>query len=269
MNYCRHSRLLGLVLAGAAQLLWIPAEAAPQAKTGKKPARSKPVDEQPQIGEQLSPAVFLVRDPLVHAALQLNGEQQTAALEIAAEFNEPIWKLRDVSAEDGAVRDEIRRINEAVESKLERLLSAAQRERLEQIVLRVQGLSAIAQPAVANRLDLTDRQREAIARLLSNSQQALAELRRGASTGKMPPDLDRRVDRLVTGMQTDILRTLGTAQTDRWKALLGKPIDLSKLQSLTAQAPELRAVEAWINSEPLTLAGLKGRVVVLHFWTFG
>ena len=33
-------------------------------------------------------------------------------------------------------------------------------------------------------------------------------------------------------------------------------------------APELRGITAWINSEPLTLASLRGTVVLVHFWTF-
>jgi hypothetical protein len=33
-------------------------------------------------------------------------------------------------------------------------------------------------------------------------------------------------------------------------------------------APEL-AGGAWINSEPLTMPQLRGRVVLLDFWTFG
>ena len=34
-------------------------------------------------------------------------------------------------------------------------------------------------------------------------------------------------------------------------------------------APELTGITAWINSEPLTMAGLRGRVVLVEFWTFG
>ena len=34
-------------------------------------------------------------------------------------------------------------------------------------------------------------------------------------------------------------------------------------------APELRGISAWINSEPLTLADLRGKVVLVHLWTFG
>lgn len=33
--------------------------------------------------------------------------------------------------------------------------------------------------------------------------------------------------------------------------------------------PELRGIDQWLNSEPLTIAGLKGSVVLLQFWTFG
>ena len=34
-------------------------------------------------------------------------------------------------------------------------------------------------------------------------------------------------------------------------------------------APELRDVDAWINTDPFRLADLRGRVVVVHYWTYG
>jgi hypothetical protein len=34
-------------------------------------------------------------------------------------------------------------------------------------------------------------------------------------------------------------------------------------------APELDGIDAWINSKPLALKDLRGKVVVLHFWAFG
>ncbi len=33
-------------------------------------------------------------------------------------------------------------------------------------------------------------------------------------------------------------------------------------------APELPGITAWINSPPLTMASLRGKVVLVHFWTF-
>ena len=32
--------------------------------------------------------------------------------------------------------------------------------------------------------------------------------------------------------------------------------------------PEVRGIEAWINSEPLTIEGLRGKVVLVDFWTY-
>ena len=34
-------------------------------------------------------------------------------------------------------------------------------------------------------------------------------------------------------------------------------------------APEFAGLTAWINSSPITLASLRGKVVLVHFWTFG
>src|SRR5688572_14821120 len=35
-----------------------------------------------------------------------------------------------------------------------------------------------------------------------------------------------------------------------------------------APAPEFAGIERWHNSPPLTMAGLKGRVVLVEFWTY-
>jgi thiol-disulfide isomerase/thioredoxin len=45
------------------------------------------------------------------------------------------------------------------------------------------------------------------------------------------------------------------------------PTDWEKPDSKTAAAPEISA-GAWTNSEPLTLKSLRGRVVLVDFWTF-
>jgi hypothetical protein len=55
------------------------------------------------------------------------------------------------------------------------------------------------------------------------------------------------------------------------------PVGLLGLASGTAGAQALRlgapapdvAGERWVNSEPLTTQGLRGRVVLVEFWTYG
>ena len=39
--------------------------------------------------------------------------------------------------------------------------------------------------------------------------------------------------------------------------------------AMKLKAPEITGIEEWINSKPLELKDLRGKVVVLHFWTFG
>jgi hypothetical protein len=38
--------------------------------------------------------------------------------------------------------------------------------------------------------------------------------------------------------------------------------------SIGGRAPELTG-DRWIGSAPLTMAGLRGRVVLVEFWTYG
>jgi hypothetical protein len=50
---------------------------------------------------------------------------------------------------------------------------------------------------------------------------------------------------------------------------LAAPAWAQEPAAMKIPAPELQGIEAWINSRPLTLKGLRGKVVVLHFWAFG
>lgn len=39
-------------------------------------------------------------------------------------------------------------------------------------------------------------------------------------------------------------------------------------QTAAATAPEFTGIEKWLNSEPLTLQSLRGKVVLVDFWTY-
>ncbi|MEK9176457.1 MAG: cytochrome c biogenesis protein/redoxin, partial [Patescibacteria group bacterium] len=52
--------------------------------------------------------------------------------------------------------------------------------------------------------------------------------------------------------------------------MIGKPFDMSKNKSLPnlGKAPEFVGITNWLNSKPLTLSELKGKVVLVDFWTY-
>ncbi len=55
--------------------------------------------------------------------------------------------------------------------------------------------------------------------------------------------------------------------TEKLEAAVTKPNRRAGLQD-AGPAPELRGTQRWLNSEPLTLRSLRGRVVLIDFWTY-
>lgn len=53
--------------------------------------------------------------------------------------------------------------------------------------------------------------------------------------------------------------------------MIFRPQKENKLLNVSnkSKAPEIRGIEAWFNSNPLTLNDLQGKVVIIDFWTFG
>jgi len=254
----------------------LPAAQPKKTKRGSKAGSARESDEKRDSRNQpagsiepVTPALFLLRDSLVQGELQLTAQQKAAAAELAAEFNDSIWRFRDASFDSEVALREARVVNAQIEPRLERLLDAGQRARLDGIVLQVQGTDALTYAPAAAKLSLTDEQQAKVSKLSAAGREAMTKLRTQSAPGKDIAELNRQAERVQTALQRDLLAVLTPSQRERWLELRGDPFDLSRLQPLTARAPELRGVETWINSGPLTLEGLRGKVVALHFWTFG
>ncbi len=77
----------------------------------------------------------------------------------------------------------------------------------------------------------------------------------------------QEVIRLTVAFVLFCLLVGGVAASRRWQAL-GTPTEHESMVESQGQAPEFSSGD-WVNSQPLTMKGLRGRVVLVEFWTFG
>jgi peroxiredoxin len=64
---------------------------------------------------------------------------------------------------------------------------------------------------------------------------------------------------ILSGVAVAVLLAAGTA-----KSVCG-----NEGKGMDRQAPEFAGIARWINGDVIKLANLQGKVIVLHFWTFG
>ncbi len=257
------SRWFALSLIVASMLWSLPGtSAAPPKPNSESPATSaqdsEVIVEKPSLPYL---TVMLARDPSVHAELSLSPAQIQKVSAAIASIDEPLWQLRDVNVEKSGPQTAAMLTH--LRDQLKRDLKKSQLERLDQLVLQARGTKALVTPEVSQRLKLTASQITQLKKVLSDST-AAAERRQKESTETAPSQ--EALNKTEMKRVNDVLNA---RQTSALGTLLGKPFDFSRILQIGCVAPEIRTAEAWINSDPLTLKQLRGKVVVVHFWAFG
>jgi thiol-disulfide isomerase/thioredoxin len=193
---------------------------------------------------------MLLRAAEVRRELGLTAGQAQAVQAAAEAIEQPLWRLRDLPPEERnvAARGHLR----ALDSRLSGILTPAQMSRLGQLVVQGLGARAVLEPQIATRMALLPGQKERI---------------RAAFEA-----LSKRNHRLPTA-QVDAAQTIAALLTDPQRQAffreMGAPFDLTGIRRIACRAPELTGVTEWINTSPLTLAHLRGKVVAVHFYAFG
>jgi len=213
------------------------------------------------------PAWTLLHEPAVERELRLAPAQSRQFRGLLDELDARFFPLRNMLLEESAA-PAAAILAEGME-RLRPLLSEPQRRRLAEVRARRLGTGALVGDELAKAMRYEPRQRERIDAIIADTNAATRELERRAGKGEPREPLEREFDTL----KRDELRTIGEVLTPRqrahWQKAVGRDFDLSSLGRARFKAPELVDSGAWLNSGPLTLAGLSGKVVVLHFYAFG
>lgn len=221
------------------QLRWAAMTVGLLASAGSMPSGDSPPPPIPH------PMTMLMHAEPVRRELGLSEEQAAAVKAAVEEVELPLWRLRDLpAAERSRGADPLLR---SLRTELNAALTRAQSERFDQLVLQAYGARAVFAPRVAAAIQLSSGQKERLQAILSSS--------------------IRMSDR--TEVERNMLSVLGPPQRQTLVSLMGTPFDLATVRPVASRAPELEKVTAWINSTGLTLAQLRGKVVALHFYTFG
>ena len=205
-----------------------------------------------------NPATMVLRSPDVVRALGLSGTQAAAVNSMLGDVERALWQLRHDAADTR--NQKALTLLEPLKETLGLVLSPFQMQRYQEILLQAQGVGVLADPRIAQRLNLTSGQTQVISTILMSLQTTLS---------RVSPDQKALSSQAQTRAEREILGVLNEVQRQNWRSLLGLPVDFSSVPQRAFKVPEFKMVDTWINATPLTMAQFEGQVVVVHFYTYG
>jgi peroxiredoxin len=237
------------------------ASAAPRIVRGQQDGHAGTVD---------SPYLVLIRDPVIQELLSLDDKQRAAVQQLTDKLDAPMWKSRSLAAEQHAV--ETARLIAEAQKGMSEILTAAQHKQLAQAELRAIGRRSLLRADVGEALKLSDDQLKKITATLDETKKLRAELEGKYKVGGKTEDNDTfqaKLAELSLAEQERVAAILDEHQQRRFRELVGDEYDTSRLGNIKFKAPEFDGTDGWINTRPIQLDDLRGKVVALHFWTFG
>lgn len=221
-------------------------------------------DYQPPM---LDPSVYLIRDPAVRQRINLTDEQAAIIKKLCDDLDQDLFALRDAPPRptDPASLRHVQAVQKQMKI-LPNILTPFQQQHLQELAFQYEGAMALFRPGPIARLKIGPDQQSKMQRFYRQSVRLQEGLRKTIKEDAR--QLAQETQQIQFQLAQQLLKVLNQPQLAQWQEMLGQPFDFSRTQNLSFRAPDLRNVTAWINTKPLSLEALRGRVVIVHFWTF-
>jgi thiol-disulfide isomerase/thioredoxin len=217
----------------------------------------------------VNPRALLIRDDTIRMKLDLDAEAVKKLDALCDRLDPVLFAMRDVPAgsTDPAALQRRATIQKELKALAE-IMTATQRQRLDELTVQYHGYAAMLWPGVAERLQLTQEQLLSINKILTDTAKKIEGLKNSKASQDKQSSA-REYLSILRQQEQQISEAITLKQQMLWQKMIGRQFDFSVLKPFIFRAPELTDITTWINSRPLTLAGLDGKVVIVHFWTFG
>lgn len=208
----------------------------------------------------------LIHAPEIHQELKLTPSQVQRLEALFAEIDGPWFQARILPPEKQ--RPVITQIEGRLLKWFEQFADAQQRARLRQLEYRAQGIRMLLRPDLSQKLGLTSTQLDELAKRAQTSAEATKTLFQATKSGKQTEEQKTAVVDATKAEQSGPQEIMKPEQMQKLNQILGEPFDTTQLKRIYPMAPEFRAVKNWINSSPLQLKQMRGKVVLVHFYAF-
>ena len=208
----------------------------------------------------------LIHAPEVQTELGLSDEQRSELVKLFAEIDGEWFRARIQPPESQF--PVVKQLENRVREWLTANGTKDQLRRLNQLEAQSFGARILLHQGLAGALKLDATQQARVLELARATAAANKSLQEGMQKNSVTDELTKAAQQALAEEQKMFTTVLRAEQLEKLKQLVGKPFDTAGLKRIYPMAPELEPVEDWINSSPLTLAGLRGKVVLLHFYAF-
>lgn len=211
----------------------------------------------------------LLHAPEVHKELELT-ESAVRNLEdgLFAKIDGPWLRTRKEPDPEKAF-DSVAKIERVTHAWLIKNFSAKQQARLLQLEYSAQAFRAFLRDDVVKKLSLAEEQLSQYSELARAADEAMKAFTRASYTSSGASEEQKQaVAKTMAEERSGFKEIFKPEQIQAFIKSTGNAFDTASLQRIMPMSPELVDAKEWINSAPIRLRDLRGKVVLLHFYAF-